>query len=286
MSTYEKRGYLLENFKLFHLRTEGQKSIDFHYHEFCKLLFLVTGSGGYFIDGRRYLLQSGDILLLGSHNVHRPELEDSAVYERIILYISPEFLKEMSTEDCDLLDIFTGEQSPVLRLKDKQRKQIFDKVSSLELDLAYSGYGHQILQRSSLLNLLVDIGRNLSNTEAHRPSPEIPTNGRVKEILRYIDDNITEEFSIAQLAQKFYISKYHMMRLFHENTGETVHNYITVRRLLLARELIESGMRATEACYRCGFRSYSSFTRAYNKHFASTPTGRTDKSLAQAEGFE
>ena len=286
MSTYEKRGYLLENFKLFHLRTEGQKSIDFHYHEFCKLLFLVTGSGGYFIDGRRYLLQSGDILLLGSHNVHRPELEDSAVYERIILYISPEFLKEMSTEDCDLLDIFTGEQSPVLRLKDKQRKQVFDKVISLEQDLTYNGYGHQILQRSSLLNLLVDIGRTLSNTESHRPSPEIPTNGRVKEILQYIDENITEEFSVTELAQKFYISKYHMMRLFHENTGETVHNYITVRRLLLARELIESGTRATEACYRCGFRSYSSFTRAYNKHFASTPTGRTDKSLAQAEGFE
>jgi len=37
-------------------------------------------------------------------------------------------------------------------------------------------------------------------------------------------------------------------------------------------------MRATEACYRSGFRSYSSFTRAYGRHFGTTPTGRADLS--------
>ncbi len=44
---YEKRGYLLEDFRLFHLQDAQGTKIDFHYHEFCKLLLLRSGAGGY-----------------------------------------------------------------------------------------------------------------------------------------------------------------------------------------------------------------------------------------------
>ena len=66
MAAYEKRGYLLENFRLFHLRSQGGAEVDYHYHEFCKLLLLVSGTGGYTVEGRRYVLQPGDIVLFGS----------------------------------------------------------------------------------------------------------------------------------------------------------------------------------------------------------------------------
>ena len=52
MTDYEKRGYLLENFRLFHLRTQGDSSVNYHYHEFCKLVLLVSGSGSYRIPIR------------------------------------------------------------------------------------------------------------------------------------------------------------------------------------------------------------------------------------------
>ena len=94
MADTRKRGYLLENFRLFHLRTENPTAVDYHYHDFCKMILIVSGGGSYFVDGHRYLLQSGDIILLGSNSVHRPELDASPVYERIIIYISPEFLKK------------------------------------------------------------------------------------------------------------------------------------------------------------------------------------------------
>ena len=77
-----------------------------------------------------------------------------------------------------------------------------------------------------------------------------------------------------------------MMRLFHRETGLTIHNYLTQRRLLRAKDLIAGGMRATEACYRCGCRSYSSFTRAYGKHFGTTPTGRMDTTREREESYE
>ena len=109
MAQYEKRGYLLENFRLFHLRSQGSTKVDFHYHEFCKILLLVSGQGSYFVDGKRYQLSPGDIVLIGSRSVHKPEFLEGSAYERIIIYVSPEYLQKMSTPDCDLRSVFSGE---------------------------------------------------------------------------------------------------------------------------------------------------------------------------------
>lgn len=284
MSEYEKRGYLLENFRLFHLQSPSGTKVDYHYHEFCKLLLLISGRGGYVVDGQRYLLQPGDVVLIGSRSAHRSELEEDSSYERIIIYISPEFLQHASTADCDLLDLFSARYGHVLRLKENERKKVFAMAAALEKELSSDAYGREILSNTDLLRLLVEVGRQQRRKDAQNPHPVIPKNPRVLEWMRYIDKHLAEDLDMDSLAERFFISKYHMMRLFRAETGFTIHTYLMQRRLLAARQLIEKGMRATEACYRCGFRSYSSFTRAYNKHFGSTPTGRLAQQ--QSEGIE
>ena len=282
MSDYEKRGYLLENFRLFHLSSQAGARVDFHYHEFCKLLLLISGRGGYVVDGQRYLLQPGDVVLIGSRSAHRPELEEDSAYERIIIYISPDFLQQSSTADCNLPELFSARYGHVLRLKETERKKVFAMAAELEKELSADAYGREILSNTDLLRLLVEIGRQQLRKDAQNPHPVIPQNPRVLEWMGYIEKHLAEDLDMDSLAEQFYISKYHMMRLFRAETGFTIHTYLMQRRLLAARQLIEKGMRATEACYRCGFRSYSSFTRAYNKHLGSTPTGR----LAQQHSEE
>lgn len=281
---YEKKGYLLEDFRLFHLRGAQGVKAEYHYHEFCKLLLLVSGSGGYSVEGRRYSLQSGDIVLVGSRAVHRPEFAPDAPYERMIVYIDPGFLRQASTEDCDLLEIFSGKWGHVLRSSSSRR--LLQLASSLEKELAGQDYGRVILCNGALLRLLVEIGRELQRSENQLPSPVQPTDDRVLGILEYIHAHLTEDLSIDQLAELFYLSKYHMMRLFRVETGQSIYGYITHRRLTCARELISSGMAATEAAFRSGFGSYSSFTRAYAKQFGTTPTGRHPSAQALDETFE
>lgn len=284
MSEYEKRGYLLENFRLFHLKSTQHAPVDFHYHEFCKLLLLVSGRGNYVVDGQRYLLQPGDAVFVGSRSVHRPEMEQGELYERIIIYISPEFLQKESAADCALSELFSGGRGNVLRLRD--RKTVFALAAALEKELAGQEYGRDILSNAMLLQLLVELGRDSRRTDALKLQPVMPRNPRVLEIMGYIDAHLSEDLDIDALAEQFYVSKYHMMRQFNRETGYTIHTYLSRRRLFHARELIGGGMRATEACYRSGFRSYSSFTRAYGKYFGTTPTGRTDSGQGREEGFE
>ena len=286
MSDYEKRGYLLENFRLFHLSSQTGTKVDFHYHEFCKLLLLVSGRGGYVVDGQRYLLQPGDVVLIGSRSAHRPELEEDSPYERIIIYISPEFLQSASTADCDLLELFSGSHGHVLRLKENERKRVFAMAAALEKELAGVDFGREILSNTELLRILVEVGRQQRRKDAQNPDPVVPKDSRVLEWMAYLDRHLNEDMDMDHLAERFFISKFHMMRMFRAETGFTIHTYLMQRRLLAARQLIDTGMRATEACYRCGFRSYSSFTRAYSKHFGTTPTGRIAPTQSRPEGME
>lgn len=286
MTEYEKRGYLLENFRLFHLQSPGGANVEYHYHEFCKLLLLVTGRGGYVVDGQKYLLQPGDVVLIGGRSAHRPELEGDTPYERIIIYISPEFLQQSSIGECDLLQLFSGKNGHVLRLRETERKKVFALAGALEKELAGAEFGREILSNGALLRLLVEIGRGQRQEGAFNPNPVTPEDHRVAEWMQYLDRHLSEDLDMDELAERFFISKFHMMRLFRAQTGFTIHTYLLQRRLLAARQLMEKGMRATEACYRCGFRSYSSFTRAYNKHFGMTPTGRIGPAKVRGEDLE
>lgn len=305
---YEKRGYLLSDFRLFHLNDAQGTKVDYHYHEFHKLLFLRSGTGDYSVEGQKYTLQAGDIVLIGSRQVHRPEFEKGMPYERIILYISPEFLKKNSVEGCDLEEIFghgqkaEQEELHVLRTDEKVRKRLFSLVEKLEKELAEEVYGKEIACKGLLLRLLVEIGRGLQSMEQKlreqdalggpgkgqkkQKAENTPQQERIRNIMRYLDTHLSEDISIGALAEQFYVSKYHMMRQFQEETGQTIYDYLTERRLLHARDFIRQGCSATESCFNSGFRSYSSFTRAYAKRFGTTPTGRAGRNMQREETFE
>ena len=280
---YEKRGYLLEDFRMFHLKDDRGTNLDFHYHEFCKLVFLLSGSGSYIIEGRHYLLKPGDIVLVGSRCVHKPHFEAGISYERVILYISPDYLHSFSSADYRLEDIFSGSKGHVLRPTEEFRRRVLSLTSELEAEMASAEPGRVILSGCTLVRLLVEIGRVLNKTGSELPGPVVPKDGKILDILRFIDNNLTEDISIDDLASRFFISKYHMMRRFHDETGTSIHTYLSDKRLLLARDLMMGGATATEACFHSGFKSYSAFSRAYGKLFGITPTGRLTMQPVQTD---
>ena len=54
LSHYEKTGYLHEDFKIFHLKDTSMRPIDFHYHDFHKILIFRKGNISYNVEGRTY----------------------------------------------------------------------------------------------------------------------------------------------------------------------------------------------------------------------------------------
>ena len=79
-----------------------------------------------------------------------------------------------------------------------------------------------------------------------------------------------EDHTIDQLAARFYISKYHMMRLFRQETGYTITEYLTEKRLHNANELLRRGTPVTEVAINPDS-AIMLRSSAYKKKYRDTP---------------
>ena len=94
---------------------------------------------------------------------------------------------------------------------------------------------------------------------------------RIKDMLTYLNDHLTEPLSLDILSQKFFINKYHLCRVFKTITGYTINQYIITKRLMLAHELSKKGQSLLEASTNAGFNSYAHFYKMHKKHFGKPP---------------
>ena len=246
---YERRGYLHEDFRLFHLSSALAEDTAFHYHEFHKLVFFLAGRGNYIVEGRTHVLRPYDVVLVRQGAIHKAQIDPSQRYERVILYISPDFLRAQSTADSRLDACFrlpADGQSFVLRPEAGQRAALLRTLEALEAEEQSTAYGHDLLARAQMLQLLVMLGRGLNDDEVNY-APSEHCNEKTAAILEYLNTHLTEDVSIDALADTFYLSKYYMMRMFRAETGFTIHGYLTDKRLRVARQLREHGMRPADA---------------------------------------
>lgn len=268
--SYEERGYLNEDFHLFHLADDKrQEEIAYHYHTFHKVILLLAGRAAYAIEGEHFQLQPGDFVLVGRGSIHRPEVAEGDFYDRVILYISPEYLQKLGTED--LSWCFVQAQQKFHYVYHSSGNDLIRKLLyELECAMQDSAFGSAILQRGIFAQLMVALNRAVVEGESVGAAA---SDTKVVSVLQYLNTHLTEELSIEELAARFYISKYHLMRRFRSETGYTIHNYITEKRLLLAQQLLEKRIPLWEVAEKCGYQDYSTFSRAYKKQFGYAPSG-------------
>ncbi|MGN1423758.1 MAG: effector binding domain-containing protein [Oscillospiraceae bacterium] len=95
----------------------------------------------------------------------------------------------------------------------------------------------------------------------------------IQNALRYIEDNITQELDIADIAARAYVSAFHFQRIFGVLCGMTVGEYIRSRRLsLAAQELSRSDIKVIDAAVKYGYDSPDSFARAFTKFHGISPS--------------
>lgn len=269
-----KSGYLLEKFRLFHLKDSEPKEYEYHYHDFHKLIWFISGSVEYHIEGKSYKLESHDILLVNKGEIHRPFVDASVPYERYVFYISDDFLLDHSEQGSDLtvcFELTRKEHSNVIRLSPSDSRILFETVKLLEETENEENYAKEMYSRILFLKLLIELNRNcISNHEVFHKTARYDK--KVVEMIHYINEHLAENLSIEALSADFYLSKYHMMRKFKEETGYSMHQYILEKRILAARNLILAGMAANAASIECGFKDYSTFSRAYKKLLGHLPS--------------
>ena len=238
-----------------------------HSHDTYEIFCLLDGDADYCVEGSRYRLQSGDLMLMRKGEVHIFQLRSAAPYERIFI----------NFDISDVLD-FLDAQDLLCVFNNRPLGKYNHYPASLFPNNHWREYMDTICRETDprkqlcyLLPLLRDLADRM---DAIKTAPPLSEKDRAVPIINYINNLLTDELSLESLSQRFYISKTHLLRLFKQATGTTVWEYITIKRLFLAKERIAAGMQPTEVYSQCGFKDYTTFFRAYKKHFGTPPRGQ------------
>lgn len=269
MSTFYS--YSDKDFTLSHTLTEQPDPAAFHMHTHSKaeLYYFVKGRGVFRIEGSEYPLESGDLLVMQPTESHLIVPNPKYPYERKNLHFDAEALRAIDPNGQLLLPILDRKPGKHNLFKAGDfsagsSEHYFDSMMSSIGDPRVNVF-------AGLIPLLNEMHRiHLSRSE------EEDAGGDTVEyrVIRYINKNLTQPLNLDAICEKFYLSKTQLCRLFKDATGTTVWKYITTKRLVKARQLIESGENPTHIfATQCGFSNYSSFYRAYVKHFGCAPTG-------------
>ncbi len=267
--------YFMEstNYEIHHLITEEPFHITYHNHDFFEVFLFLSGNVKYMIEGIIYNLKPGDILLTHNKEMHKPMIDFSLPYERIVLWLHPMYIKELEDSIMNLSACFehaTENQRHILQ----PSSSMYATVSMLFRNLINTNnstlYGDTLLSKCYLTELLVHLNR-LSDENLYESDYEEVYDPRMKEIITYINHNLNDTITLDELAAKFYLSKYHLCRLFKKKVGLTIYQYIIKKRLIIAKSLLISGASVKSAYISSGFSDYSNFMKSFKAEFGISP---------------
>ena len=92
------------------------------------------------------------------------------------------------------------------------------------------------------------------------------------DVLKYIHDNIKENFKLSDVSRQFGYSKWHFCTKFHEYTGRSFTKYVRYFRLHLAALDILQGTRISDVAMEYGYESIGGFNKAFLTEFGCYPS--------------
>lgn len=92
-------------------------------------------------------------------------------------------------------------------------------------------------------------------------------------IKEYIDSNFTSKIRLDDLADKFFLSKYYLIRLFKKENGMTPINYMIEKRIDLSQKLlITTNSTVKKISDECGFEDYVYFSKTFKERTGYSPS--------------
>ena len=260
-------------FEIFRYKDAYLKEVALHHHDFYEVYFFLSGNVQYNIESRSYLLTPGDVLLISPMELHQPMFgSEHREYERIVLWIDKQFLEGFRLPGQSLTACFDTNapgHTNLLRPEGVARQYLTYLLENLLVEVASEDPYSEMAALSLLAQVLVALNRQakLSAGEENKSGPD----ATVYSVLGYINEHYSENLTLDDLANRFFISKYHLSREFQRLVGTSVHRYIVQKRLVMAKQMLSNGIPSSEVYQLCGFGDYSNFYRAFKAEYQISP---------------
>lgn len=228
-----------------------------HWHEHPEILCGLTGEATVLCSARELPLRPGSLVIINQSELHTVFTASEARY--FCLIIHADFCRENGV---DLAKVRFDSA-----FEDAQAAACAEEV---RLSMQEEGPFAALAVRAAVLALLFRLCRD------HRAAPETAETSssldRIKEALLYMRRHYAEPLTLDDAAAVAGFSRYHFAREFHRVTGQTFVAFLNRLRCEHAASLLRAGATVTEACYACGFRELSYFSRTFRQSRGVPPS--------------
>ena len=242
------------------------ESFTMHTHQMCEVYLFLNGRASFRIEGSEYRLERGDLLIMRPAEAHCIQVQPDHPYERLSMHFEPGLFDRIDPEQ-KLLQVFMDREAgrfnrfAAAEFQDQNYRVMLTRLMEPE---------HQ--QRLDIIAVLLELLNQLYRLYQQRGESEpAAESSPLFQVIRHINEHLSEPLSLDSLCEQFYLSKPQLCRSFKRTTGASVGEYINAKRLLQAQSMLRAGSPPTQVCTACGFNDYSAFYRAYRKHFGVSP---------------
>ena len=188
--------------------------------------------------------------------------------EALTIHLDPSFLHQTAIEN---------EFSPSFELIDgpsKTEDRLVSQIGMALVNEANSENGTEKIYSESLMQTLVlHVLKNYSSAKYGVKNLKGGLSGyKLKLVTEYINDNLDQELSLAELSGIADLSQFHFSRSFRETTGLPPRKFLMKRRVEKAKRLLaESDLPLVEVGFQTGFKTQSHFTSLFRRLTNVTP---------------
>lgn len=236
-----------------------------HYHEF-EVYYFLEGDLFFSFEGRHIKVQEGCMIIISNSMLHRPIIKNECRYFRKRILFNKDIFIKMGYE---LYNRLKKRKILVLGRKTVEEVGIDKLFCSVETCVAAGSSYDDFCALVSLLSLLIKAEQHGEQLDDYI---SFESSEKVSEIITYIDEHLTEDLSYKILSEAFYLSEKYLYKIFKNETGFTLSDYIKERRIIMAQSILNAGGSAKTAAYSSGFKDYSAFYRCFSKKVGITPT--------------
>ena len=247
-----------------------------HFHDSYELYFLLEGERYYFIEKETYYVKAGDVVLINREQVHKTSQAGSGKHDRILLQLSGRILDPwLKNAGVFSLERLFGDYYGVLKVSELEREEIKSLLFGIRDEIGQRGERYETMVRLKLSQILLLIYRIRKKSVLKEMPATVQTakHGKVHEVAEYLTTHCESGESLEEIAEKFFISKSYLSRIFREVTSFSVNEYRNLARVRKAKELLSnSDYTITEISGLLGFESVTYFERIFKKHGDETPS--------------
>ncbi|MBM7682972.1 AraC-like DNA-binding protein [Pullulanibacillus pueri] len=261
----------------YHQRTIGQSGYesDFHSHLEFEIYYFHNGECNYFINDKIYRLRPGDMIVMHGLTLHRPNPNLLIPYERTKVHFKPYYLENL-IKAFNTLDLYRPfRQLKNTRMNLRHRENELERIFSA-LHQSYQLQGEPLYDarlQIYLLELLTLIYQSCAEKlDPHAFESGVnPKVANVQKVIDFIEDHFQEKsLTLDDVASGTYLSKYYISRIFKEITGAGLTDYITIKKVNLAKQLLLEGRTVTEAAFEVGYKHPAHFSRIFKQKVGMT----------------